>query len=434
MGKHLSLSDRTLIERCLVNGYTFAAIARKLNRSPTTISREVKAHRVFANRVSLVNDNDCVDYVRCLRRNLCNTETKYSCFSRCKLCKDYDCRTICQSYHSKHCGILNKPPYVCSGCPKQKSCKKNHAYYTAHRAHAEYCRTLKQSRQGLRASPEELLEIGNLISPLIMKGQSINHIFSTHADEIRLSERTIYNYIDSNAFKVKNIDLPKKVRYKQRRQKKVLTKLEYKCRRGRTYEDFNSYLELHPKASVVEMDTLKGARGKGKVLLTMIFRNNNFMLMFLMNDGTQKSVTAVFDKLTDILSLDTFKKLFPIILTDNGVEFKDPDSLEYGANGCQRTRIFYCDPQASWQKPHIEKNHVLVRRIIPKGTSLTPLRQKDITLASCHINSVARELFGNRTPFSLLEGKAYEKLLDSLNLTPVPPDEVYLKPALLERK
>lgn len=57
MGKHLTLSDRALIERCLVNGYTFAAIARKLNRSPTTISREVKARRVFVNQINSVHDN-----------------------------------------------------------------------------------------------------------------------------------------------------------------------------------------------------------------------------------------------------------------------------------------------------------------------------------------------------------------------------------------
>lgn len=430
MGKHLSLSDRALIERCLVHDYTFATIARKLNRSPTTISREVNKHRVFVNRIDS-DKNDCVDYIRCLRRNLCDSETKYSCLSRCKLCNDYDCRTLCKVYVSKHCTLLDKPPYVCTNCPNQKSCRKNHAYYTAHRAHAEYQRELKQSRQGLHASAEELIEIGNLISPLIMKGQSINHIFSTHADEIGFSERTLYNYIDLNSFKVKNIDLPKKVRYKKRRQKKVLTKFEYKCRRGRTYEDFKSYLELHPKTSIVEMDTVKGARAKGKVLLTMIFRNNNFMLMFIMNDGTQKSVTAVFDNLTKLLGVDTFRKLFPVILTDNGVEFKDPEKLEHTLYGSHRTRIFYCDPQASWQKPHIEKNHTLIRRIIPKGISLTPFIQDDISLACCHINSVPRELFNNYTPFDLMQRKAHKKLLNALNLSPVPPDEVCLKPDFL---
>jgi len=433
MSKHLSLSDRTLIERFLNLDYTFATMARKLDRSASTISREIKNHRTFTGRVNPSRKNDCVEFHSCLRRNLCDTENKYSCFSRCKLCQDYDCRPLCKAYESLHCSLLDKPPYVCTGCPKQKTCQKDHAYYTAHRAHAEYLKELKLSRQGIRTEPEKLIEIGDLISPLIFKGQSLNHIFSTHADEIGLSEKTIYNYIDSNAFDVKNIDLPKKVAYRQRRPKKVLTKLEYKYRRGRTYEDFKSFMEANPDTPVVEMDTVKGARGKGKVLLTMIFRESNFMLVFLMPDGTMKSVLNVFDFLNEELGTTVFRKLFKVILTDNGVEFKDPDSLEHTPNGYQRTRIFYCDPQASWQKPHVEKNHVLLRRILPKGTSFNDLAQADINLAACHVNSVAREIFDNKTPFQMLNGKEYEKLLDSLNLYTVPPDKVCLKPALIKR-
>ena len=39
------------------------------------------------------------------------------------------------------------------------------------------------------------MEINDILAPLINKGQSINHIFVSHADEIGLSEKTIYNYI-----------------------------------------------------------------------------------------------------------------------------------------------------------------------------------------------------------------------------------------------
>ena len=38
------------------------------------------------------------------------------------------------------------------------------------------------------------MELNDLLAPLLAKGQSINHIFATHADEIGLSEKTIYNY------------------------------------------------------------------------------------------------------------------------------------------------------------------------------------------------------------------------------------------------
>ena len=433
MGKHLSLSDRVLIERFLVNDFSFAHISRKLDRSPSSISREVRNKRVFVIR-DFSKRNDCVEYSHCLRNTLCLAGPSFSCFSRCKMCADHDCRTSCPSYISTHCEALDKPPYVCTPCRKQQKCTKNHAYYTAHRAHAEYLKELRQSRKGLHASPEQLVEIGDLISPLILKGQSLNHIFSTHADEIGFSKRTIYNYIDSNAFLVRNIDLPKKVRYKPRRSHNVLTRMEYRYRKGRSYEDFTSYLEAHPDTRVVEMDTVVGTRCKGKVLLTMIFRESNFMLIFLMSDNTRKSVEAVFDHLYSILGLATFRKIFPIILTDNGGEFKDPTSLEHAPNGAQRTRVFYCDPQASWQKPHVEKNHVLIRRILPKGTSFSLLSQKDIHLVTCHINSVARELFQNKTPFDLCNGKEHKKMLESLSLVPVPPDEVCLKPALLKKK
>ena len=114
------------------------------------------------------------------------------------------------------------------------------------------------------------------------------------------------------------------------------------------------------------MDTVKGARGSKKVLLTLIFRNTNFMLIFLMPDGTQESVLAVFDMLTNRLGVDTFRRLFPVILTDNGVEFKNPHELEFTKNGTRRTRLFYCDPQASWQKAHLY--------VVGKGKTVPPSR------------------------------------------------------------
>jgi IS30 family transposase len=278
------------------------------------------------------------------------------------------------------------------------------------------------------------MELNDILTPLIAKGQSINHIFASHADEIGLSEKTIYNYIDMNAFQVRNIDLPKKVRYRQRHPHDVVMKMDYQYRKGRSYTDFTSFMEQNPKLPIWETDTVKGARGSHKVLLTMILRDTNFMLIFLLPDGTQKSVLAVFDKLTMLLGIETFRKIFPVILTDNGVEFKGSHHLEFTENGARRTRVFYCDPQASWQKGRVEKNHVLIRQILPKGTSFRLLEDTDIHLITCHVNSVVRELFENQTPFDLMQKEEHQKLLKTLALFPIPADEVCLKPKLLKRK
>lgn len=74
-----------------------------------------------------------------------------------------------------------------------------------------------------------------------------------------------------------------------------------------------------------------------------------------MPNGTADSVLDVFDWLTSALGLETFRALFPAILTDNVPEFKRVQDLEQTWDGLYRTQVFYCNPHASWQKPHIEK-------------------------------------------------------------------------------
>jgi len=157
------------------------------------------------------------------------------------------------------------------------------------------------------------------------------------------------------------------------------------------------------------------------------------MLIFLMDNGAAASVEEVFDMLTNALGLKLFQELFPVILTDNGSEFKRVDQLEYAKGGQRRTRIFFCDPQASWQKPHVEKNHTLIRRILPKGTSFRFLTDEDVIQITRHINSVAKGVHDNRTSFDMMEKKTHKKLLSALDLTPVPHDDVILRPSLLKR-
>lgn len=434
MSKQLSLPERIIIEKMIHQDYSFATIGRHLNRSASTISREVLNYRCFVNRLPLPGENDCIKYRIYLVNTACEEGSSHRCYGyRCKHChKGKHCIDFCPGYISSQCPKLDKPPYVCSNCLSQAKCNKNKAYYSAHKADVSHHKTVRDAHKGIRKTPDELREIEAIITPLIAKGQSLNHICTTHAEQLGVSERTLYNYIDKKVFKVRNIDLPPKIVYRKRRSKKTLTRLEYQYRQGRTYEDFLSYTEAYPDLPIVEMDTVKGSREKGKVFLTMIFRKSSFMLIFLMKDGTQASVIQVFDALSEILGMALFKRLFPIILTDNGVEFKDPQSLEFNPQGLPRTKVFFCDPQASWQKPQVENNHRLIRRILPKGASFNSLTVQDTLLIVRHINSVIREQLGDRSPFSMMTSRDEKKLLSVLNLSPIPPDEVTLKPELIK--
>ncbi|HQA59300.1 MAG TPA: IS30 family transposase, partial [Acetivibrio sp.] len=123
----------------------------------------------------------------------------------------------------------------------------------------------------------------------------------------------------------------------------------------------------------------------------------------------------------------------PVLLCDNGSEFTNPSAIEYDSQGQLRTRIFYCDPQAPYQKGAAENNHTLVRRIIPKGTSLDGFTQQDITLMMNHVNSYGRLNLGDKTPYWVFASLYGEEILRRMNVELIPPDNVTLHPSLLKK-
>ena len=78
-----------------------------------------------------------------------------------------------------------------------------------------YRELLISSREGINQTPESIQRINDILTPLVKKGQSIAHIYATHADELKCSRRTMYTYIDSGVFNVRNIDLWRKIKYKK---------------------------------------------------------------------------------------------------------------------------------------------------------------------------------------------------------------------------
>ena len=52
------------------------------------------------------------------------------------------------------------------------------------------------------------------------------------------------------------------------------------------------------------------------------------MLIYLMPYKKSVYVTEIFNSLKQLLGIEEFKRLFEVILTDNGTEFTDPESIE----------------------------------------------------------------------------------------------------------
>lgn len=427
--KHLDLSQRIIIEHSLNEQLSFKAIGRKINKNCTTISKEVKNRRVFKKTGAYGKAfNDCIYRFSCTLSGCCDSPTCRNNY--CKFCAN--CYKVCAEYIKENCVLLTDPPYVCNGCEKRKSCTLEKALYFASSAQKEYELIRSESRQGVQVSEEEAMRLDSIISPLVAKGQSPHAICVNHMDELMCNERTIYNYIDNGILTVKNIDLPRKVRYSIRKSKKDTFKVDKLCRIGRTYDDFCSYMIEHPDTAVTQMDSVEGRKG-GKVLLTLHFTIPQLMLAFLRDSNTSQSVIDIINRLYLELRPDIFEDLFPLLLGDNGSEFSNPLAIEFDGQENQRTRVFYCDPSAPYQKGAAENNHELIRRVIPKGTSMDNFTQDDITKMMNHINCYPRRNLGNKTPYEIFATLYGENLLKKLGISFISPDEVTLRPLLLKK-
>lgn len=424
--KHLTLADRIYIENSLNKGCSFKDIAKFLCKDPTTISKEVKARRLsdWYHKGTFYNSkNFCIHRYHCKKTNACGKIL--ICGIKCTSCPT--CNQTCPDFEKESCSRLEKAPYVCNGCGKQVNhCTIAHKYtYNARFADRKYREKLSDSRAGINMTKRELHQKDMIITPLIEQGQSPYQIVTNHP-ELDMSVRTMYTYLDNGLFTARNIDLKRKPKFKPRKCHKTQI-TDRSVFANRTYADFQS---LNPDVHV-EMDTVHSSRESKKTLLTFFFPKEKLFLAFLMNRCTKGAVRLVFDHLEKRLTTYGFLSLFGYLLTDRGSEFGDPEALETGMEGIQRTSIYYCDPMRSGQKGGVENAHTMLRMALPKGTSFEYLTQWDVNLIVNHINSTPRKSLDGRTPYDAALKSFGKDVLKALQLKCISPDEVNLTPKLI---
>lgn len=435
--KHFKLEDRIKIQKIIAENrdddgnmtIKLKDIGDMLQNDPSTISKEVKKHRVFKERpfyqMFKPYNGICKKFEECKKLKT----------TACGDCKDYaktssHCIDHCVDYEEKVCPHLKKFPWVCNGCKKHSSCRLNKFYYYADKAQENYATTLVESREGINLTIEQFKLVDHVISVYVKAGQPIHHICATN--DLPVTERTVYNYFKRNLFEAKNIDLRRKVKYKLRNKS---SSKEYKKNKedkiGRTYEDYLKFIKEHPAASVVQMDTVDSAHGSLKALLTLHFAKYEFQIAILLENKEHETIKKAFNELCDRIGLETFKELFAIILTDNGSEFVDPEDFEfYPETGEARCKIFYCHPLQSGEKGSCEKNHEYIRYVLPKQTVFSFLNQEKVNLMMSHINSTARPSI-KATPYDFMQLAYGTDVLNKMQIKKIDSKDVSLLPSLV---
>lgn len=426
--EHLVLDDRKQIESSLNQNMSFTKIGKAIGKSTSTISREVKAHRIERNQTPYGRiPNRCKKSFSCAKRDICAVCDKKS-HPFCRTCSF--CNQKCQEFDEAVCLKLIKAPFVCNGCQQVRSCSLKKYFYRAEKAQKSYEFLLSEARSGFNITEAEIKNLNDIMAEPIRQGQSINHVIMSNPDSISLSSRSIYSYTRAGLLNFKNWDLPRTIKMKPRKAKSTPLKVDKKCRINRTWSDYLRFKNEVCDFPPVEIDSVIGSRG-GKTLLTIMFSSCHFMLAYLRDRNDSLSVIDSFNRLYSSLGKKIFSDLFPVIIADNGSEFSNPTAIEFAPDGSRRTHLFYCDPQAPFQKPRVEENHTLIRRILPKGSSFDSLSQTDIDLIMSHVNSYKRASLSGKSPFEVFSFLYGEQVLPLFPYKMIPPEDIILSPSLL---
>ena len=407
---HLTLEDRQKIQEGLENELSRTQIAKNINKDISTVTKEIKNRRKLKPRNPFNNPITC---------------TK---FKDCRICHGK-----CSEYEEIKCARRSRKVGVCNLCPDISKCRLDKYFYYAKQAHESYLYTLKDSREGVNLNTKEMLEIVDIIKPLLKQGQSIYQILKNHP-ELKMCSKTLYMYIESGIFQdygINNFSLRRQV--SMRKRKKLKKRKEPVNYEGRRYKDYSEFIKENPTIPTTQMDTVYNHQ-EGPYIQTFIFQNTGLMIGFLHTEKTSESMASTLDNLQETLE-DDYCKLFSLLLTDRGSEFEKYELFEVNIQtGEFRSNIFYCDPQTPSQKPHVENNHNYVRDIISNGKSLKNLTQEDLNLMFSHINSTPRKVLNGKTPYEAFEFLYGNEILEKFNIQKIEKDMVSLQPYLLKIK
>ena len=395
----LTRHERNTVERMLDLNRSAREIAAELGRSPSTVTREVAAHRYVTAPRSRYGEPAPADL-------------------------------------SGACPRLSAWPRCCNGCSHRRGygcSRRPRVFYSARRAQEAADAELSGSRSGIDETEEGAAAKLAAIRDGLARGLSPQQIAATTPG---LSASTVYRWVDAGYDGMTNMELRRKVGYRPRSRRAPGRATSHSARRSHA-----SFLALGEDACAAawEMDTVEGAREDSACLLTLLHRPSRLQLALLLEEKTAACVAAALEGVRAVLGADGTRRVFRAVLTDNGAEFSDEGAIAaLLGEGPGETRLFYCDPRRSDQKGACERNHVEIRKLLPKGAGLRfdRLAPADLALAMSHVNSEPRGALGFSTParaFRAMLGEDAAALLDAYGVEGVALADLDLTPGLIAR-
>lgn len=389
----LDKAERASIEHALDKNDSARSLARGLGRSPASITDEVKRNRTVAKGPGKGERVEEVPEDACAR--------------------------------------LSSWPWTCNGrrlrrchCAKKFKCE-----YSAARAQTLASGLLSEARRGVSAKEYDFERAMATIRADVARGLSPAQIAEGRASGFKVRPSTIYRWVAAGYAGMSNAELRRKVGCKPRKEPARAKPTPHGPERS--YKAF-SVLPEEERARAAEMDCVIGLSKDSQCVLTLYLRPCKVQVCLLLCEKTSSAVAAALDMLERAIGKALFQRLFGLVLTDDGTEFSDAEALERSAShGTARAKVHYCDVRQSQQKGGCERNHVELRKLLPKGRKISfdDLEARDMAVAMSQLNSEPRPSLMALSPIAMLRAadpEAAAALADALGIEEVPYRELNL--------
>ena len=341
--KHLNIKERVMIETIMkeqleVYGkVNITSIAKKLNRSKSTISREIRRNRFVV--VTEVFNKDSI-------------------FKKKKV--------ITFEYESTEANekALKKQ--------KEKGTSRIKLLYNKQLI-KEVNRLLKEEGK----SPD-------IVAYKIRENKTFN---------VKVSTNTIYDGIRKGYLEVSTKDR-KRMKDKSRRCRVERNKIP-ESKKDRSIELRPDYINNRKEFGHFEMDLVLGKQGKDtECLLTLTERKTRFEIVIKLNNKSSSEVIRAVKSMKENLK-GYSSEIFKSITTDNGSEFSRYEEIEEILG----TMIYFCHPGASYEKGTNERHNGMLRDYIPKGSDISKYSAEDLDRIVSKLNDLERKKLNYYTPY-----------------------------------
>ena len=341
--KHLNIKERVIIETIMkeqlevYRKVNITSIAKKLNRSKSTISREIRRNRFVV--VTEVFNKDSI-------------------FKKKKV--------ITFEYESTEANekALKKQ--------KEKGTSRIKLLYNKQLI-KEVNRLLKEEGK----SPD-------IVAYKIRENKTFN---------VKVSTNTIYDGIRKGYLEVSTKDR-KRMKDKSRRCRVERNKIP-ESKKDRSIELRPDYINNRKEFGHFEMDLVLGKQGKDKeCLLTLTERKTRFEIVIKLNNKSSSEVIRAINSIKEHLK-GYSSEIFKSITTDNGSEFSRYEEIEEILG----TMIYFCHPGASYEKGTNERHNGMLREYIPKGSDISKYSAEDLDRIVSKLNDLERKKLNYYTPY-----------------------------------